>query len=57
MKEIKPYNYSLGAVMLRPCPGCDGRGFVNVGHHTAPDILIPCPHPDHDMKEEDDGSR
>jgi len=41
--------------MLRPCPGCDNRGFVNVGHHTAPDILIPCPHPDHDMKEDDDG--
>jgi hypothetical protein len=38
---------------MRPCPGCDGRGFVNVGHHTAPEILIPCPHPDHDMKEED----
>jgi hypothetical protein len=55
MKEIKPYNYSIGAVMLRPCPGCDNRGFVNVGHHTAPDILIPCPHPDHDMKEDDDG--
>ena len=40
---------------MNPCPGCDNRGFVNVGHHTAPEILIPCPHPDHDMKEDTDG--